>query len=162
MRLTNLGQAAIVVGMPLVASGSNGVRIGGGETVPVFALAGNNATYQQSVEAVATGTIERADWQLICGEKYLSPGTMYYTGALGKIGKATSSIEVGTADTKTRLTVRVRPATSSLSASGTGTVGPQGPAGPAGADGVDGTGYLDGGEPDSVYGGIDNIDGGVS
>lgn len=42
-------------------------------------------------------------------------------------------------------------------------VGVSGPAGPQGADGLDGIINIDGGRPDSVYGGIESIDcGGVT
>jgi hypothetical protein len=47
---------------------------------------------------------------------------------------------------------------------GAGSVGPQGPPGPAGEDGEDGQMYgnFDGGDADSVYGGIAPVNGGDS
>lgn len=158
MQLMNVSSGVLVAGQPLLAVGNHGVRLGGGDSGTVFAICGSNGGPRQMVDVITSGTVERTDWGKICGEKNLTAGAKYYVGVLGKLTKNAGTIEVGTADSLNRLTVNVMVAPV---ATGTGEQGEPGPAGAPGADGVDASGYLDGGYPESVYGGVSPLNGGT-
>ncbi len=124
------------------------------------AIATSGAGPNGVITYTTIGDVYLADWSLPSGSSRLTPNKSYAVGSGGRIVAGGSGQPIGIASSIQLLSVTIE-TQKTTTGTGTGAKGDPGPPGPKGADGSTGTGDIDGGTPTSVYGGTDNVDGGI-